>query len=44
MRLHPSVSPAKLFVLENKPAAEENQTGPMTWKVNWIAKREAQKG
>lgn len=42
--LAPSVSPAKLFVLENKPAAEENQTGPMTWKVNWIAKREAQKG
>ena len=40
--LAPSISPAKLFVLKDKPEHEENQTDPMTWKVNWIAKKEAQ--
>ena len=42
--LIPSGAPAKLFVLKGAEAstAELNQTEEMTWKVNWIAKKEAQ--
>lgn len=42
--LIPNEAPAKLLVLKGAEAseAESNKTDPMTWKVNWIAKKEAQ--